>query len=88
MSEIRNDLVYLEEVIARKNERIALLEKERNIVMKYVFDEPPFDAFSGIDLHEEASVNASVFGRVKPNREDYYAAFLTCISEGYLEEGE
>jgi hypothetical protein len=26
MSETRNDLAYLEEVIARKNERIALLE--------------------------------------------------------------
>jgi hypothetical protein len=55
--------------------------------MAYVFNEPPFDAFNGIDLHEEASINASAFGRDEANSDDYYAAFLTCIA-GYLGGGD
>lgn len=37
------------------------------------------DGFAGIDLHEEAAINASAFGREEPNADDYLAAFRTAI---------
>ncbi len=80
MSALRSKIVEQEHEIAALLDRIAALEKERNSIMEYVFDEPPFDMFDGIDLHEEASINASAFGRDEANKDDYYAAFLTCIS--------
>ena len=37
------------------------------------------DEYGGVDIHEEASVNASAFGREEPNRDDYVAAVRAAI---------
>jgi len=85
--EIRNDLAYLEEVIERKNERIAELEAERRTIAQYIKDDPPFDTCAGIDLHERASNYAAPGGHEgNPLPEHYYKAFIDCCNAALLRE--
>jgi len=37
------------------------------------------DGFAGIDIHEEASISASFFGRDEANSDDYLAAIRSAI---------
>lgn len=39
------------------------------------------DIIGGVDIHQEASIYASVFGREEPNDNDYIAAIRTAIDK-------
>ena len=56
-------------------------ERERDTERLYwlVVEDGCFDVMGGIDVHEEAAINASAFGREEPNRDDYIAAIRTVI---------
>jgi hypothetical protein len=47
-----------------------------------------FDGFGGIDIHEEASIAASVFAREEPNSEDYLFAMRRAIDAAMKGEGD
>lgn len=44
------------------------------------------DTIGGVDIHQEASIYASTFGREEPNDNDYIAAIRTAIDEAMEEE--
>ena len=54
-------------------------ESEDTERLRYLANEPICDEYAGIDLHEEAAICASAFGREEPNSNDYLAAFRTAI---------
>jgi hypothetical protein len=54
-------------------------DKQDAARLRYLAVEPFCDVYAGVDLHEEACVNAFVFGRNEPNGDDYVAALRTAI---------
>jgi hypothetical protein len=69
--------------------RARLADGELDTVrLLHLAKEPFFDEYGGVDLHEEASINASVFGRDEPNHNDYLAALRTAIDTAMGESRE
>lgn len=46
-----------------------------------------FDGFGEIDIHEQASIYASAFGREEPNEYDYLAAFRDAVDAAMEADG-
>lgn len=64
--------------------RVAELEKD---AARLAALECLVDGIGGIDIHEEAAINASAFGHDEPNRDDYLSAIRTAI-DAAMKEGK
>jgi len=50
---------------------------------------PPFcDEYNEVDLHEQAAIYASAFGREEPNRDDYLAALRDAVDAALAQAKE
>lgn len=65
----------IERLTAERSER----ELDSDRLASLVWPEQFCDEYNGVDLHEQASIYASAFGRDEPNRDDYLAAIRTAI---------
>lgn len=53
---------------------VAELDSKRLLFLSNVFD-----GLGGVEIHEQASIYASAFGREEPNDDDYLAAVRDAI---------
>lgn len=72
--------------LARVTAENEALRKDAERLVALAWPEPFCDEFGGVDIHEEASVAASAFGRDEPTKDDYIAALRTAI-DAAIKEG-
>lgn len=65
----------IERLTAERSER----EQDSDRLASLVWPAQFCDEYNGVDLHEQAAIYASAFGRDEPNRDDYLAAIRTAI---------
>ena len=73
------------------NEAMAEVERlsqERDLIARFIHDDPPFDVCAEIDLHERAAAYMTSQDTDTPDKEDYYRAFLDCCKAALSGEGE
>lgn len=60
--------------------RVKIADAEEDTKrLRHLANEPVFDVYGEVDLHEEASINASALGREEPTSDDYLAAMRAAI---------
>lgn len=64
---------------ALRTENYSLREELVQDYLRLKYVSRMIDGIGDVDLHEEAAINASAFGREEPNDDDYLAAVRTAI---------